>query len=194
MKMDSEKLKNYLFKNNYVVIKNFIDRDRAIDMSNTFRKSKRNRDSVIDHSTSLYNFMPSLELLCEKTPIISEIVGEYVLPTYTFTRQYERNSDLVIHKDRGSCEITLSIHLDSDQSCSWPIWVQTPNGENKSIVFNSGDAMMYFGCETFHWREKYNGMWYNQTMLHYVRSNGPESHRYFDKINIITKNKNIPRI
>ena len=192
--MDNKNLTKYLFENNYVVIKNFIDESRSIAISNEFKKADRRKDAVIEKSTSLYNFMPSLELLCEKTPIISEIVGEYVLPTYTFTRRYEKDSELPIHKDRGSCEITLTVHLDSDGSHSWPISIQTPSGENKSIVFSHGDAMLYFGCESWHWREKYQGTWYNQTMLHYVRSNGSQSHRYFDKIDTIRRNRNLPRV
>lgn len=192
--MDSQNLRKYLFENNYVVLKNFIDKDRSVEISKQFKKAERRNDAVIDKSTALYNFMPSLELLCEKTPIISEILGEYVLPTYTFTRQYEKGSELKIHKDRGSCEITLTVHLDSDGSYPWPISIQTLSGENKSIIFSHGDAMMYFGCESWHWREKYQGMWYNQTMLHYVRSKGSQSHRYFDKIDTIRRDKNLPRI
>lgn len=192
--MDSQNLRKYLFENNYVFLKNFIDQERSIKISNEFKKSKRKNDNDVEKSSSLYNFMPSLEILCEKTPIISEILGEYVLPTYTFTRRYEKDSELRIHKDRESCEITLTVHLDSDRLHSWPIWIKTPSGQNKSIVFSPGDAMMYFGCESLHWREKYQGMWYNQTMLHYVRSKGSQSHRYFDKVNIIRRDKNLPRI
>ena len=106
---------------------------------------------------------------------------------FCFTRQYIKNGELPKHKDRESCEISLTIHLDSDQSCDWPIWITTPSGENKSILFKHGDAMLYFGCNAWHWREKYSGTWYNQLFLHYVTSDGPNSFRYFDRKPLITR-------
>ena len=183
-----QNLKEHLFTNNYALIKNFISKERALDISNEFMQMVLVQETP--ETNALYNFLPSLELLCEKTPLISSIIGEYVLPTYTYTRQYKNSSKLKVHKDRGSCEITLSIHLDSDKQCDWPLWIKTPSGEDKSILFENGDAVMYFGCDTFHWRDVYSGSWYNQTMIHYVTSNGKNSHRYFDLFDSL-KSKNV---
>jgi len=180
MEQTHENLRKYLLENNYVFIKNFIDKDRAIDISNQFNSAEKEQEYNNVNKTVLYNFKPCLELLCEKTPLISSILGEPVLPTYAYNRQYNNSARLKMHTDRGACEITLSVHLDSDKKHAWPLWIKTPKGEDKSVIFESGDAVMYFGCITFHWRKYFQGDWYNQTMIHYVKSNGENSHRYFD--------------
>lgn len=172
-----------LLKNNFLIIKNFIDPKRAVNLYKEFKLCDQfynfNGDPQAPNSASLYNYLPSLELLCEKTKHVSDLIGETVLPTYTYSRIYKENSVLTRHTDRGSCEISLTVHLYGDKP--WPIWVETPEGKSRCVVLDSGDALVYLGCVAPHWRDEYIGKEYAQFFLHYVRSRGSFSKLYFDK-------------
>lgn len=176
-------MNNSLLENNYLVLRQFITKERSEKLANEYKKycfdnNIENDDQALN-SHSSYNYISFLELLCEKTPEISKILGETVLPTYTYSRVYKEDSVLEIHKDRDACEISLTLNLDGDRP--WPIWIETPNGESKFISLDPGDAMMYLGTIANHWREKFTGKYYTQVFLHYVRSRGDCSYTYFDK-------------
>lgn len=178
-----------LLENNYIVLKNFITNERSTDLSFEFLKHcKQNNlqgDEQAPNSYSAYNYMPFLELLCEKTPEVSLAIGETVLPTYAYSRVYKNGSELLRHTDRDACEISLTLHLHGDSS--WPIWIETPSGENRCVDLSPGDAMVYLGKIAPHWRDVYEGEYYSQVFLHYVRSQGDCSYAYFDKLNERTK-------
>jgi Rps23 Pro-64 3,4-dihydroxylase Tpa1-like proline 4-hydroxylase len=182
-------MNNKLIENNYIVLPDFISKERSSDLSFEFLKHcKENNlegDAQAPDSYSLYNYLPFLELLCEKTPEISSAIGEVVLPTYTYARVYKNGSELLRHTDRDACEISLTLHLHGDST--WPIWIETPNGEQRSVDLNPGDAMIYLGRTAPHWRDRYEGEYYTQVFLHYVRSRGDCAYAYFDKLNEQTK-------
>ncbi len=172
-----------LLENNYLVLPNFISKEKSTNLSFEFLKYCKENDMTGDsqapNSYSDYNYIPFLELLCEKTPEVSFIIGETVLPTYTYSRVYKNGSELTKHTDRDACEISLTLHLDGDST--WPIWIETPSGEQRCVELNPGDAMIYLGRTAPHWREVYGGEYYTQVFLHYVRSRGDCSYTYFDK-------------
>lgn len=172
-----------LSQNNYIVIPDFINKNRAIDLSNEFKKyvedHRINGDSQVVKSSAKYDYISFLELLCEKTPEVSSIVGETVLPTYSYARVYRNGSTLEPHVDRKACEISITVNLDADKI--WSIWILTPTKEKRCVQLNPGDAMLYLGCAAPHWREEFDGQWCSQVFLHYVRSRGPYNNVYFDK-------------
>jgi len=174
-----------LLENNYIVLKNFIANKRSTDLSFEFLKHcKENNlegDEQAPNSYSAYNYISFLELLCEKTPEVSLAIDETVLPTYAYSRIYKNGSELVRHTDRDACEISLTLHLHGDSP--WPIWIETPSGEHRSVELSPGDAMVYLGKIAPHWRDCYQGEYYSQVFLHYVRSRGDCSYAYFDKLN-----------
>ena len=50
------------------------------------------------------------------------------------------------------------------------------------IKMEIGDAVMYRGCDIYHWREPYKeGKWQAQVFLHYVDQNGPYAEWKYDK-------------
>lgn len=181
--------KDSLFTNGYFVIPNFIDSKKAKELAIEFKDycitNNIGNDSQAPNSMAYYNYKSFLEILCDKTSEINLGMGEPVLPSYVYSRVYKNGSVLEPHVDRPACEISITVHLDGDTT--WPIWIETPNGENRSVMLYSGDAMVYLGCERTHWREEYSGEWYAQMFLHYVRSNGSNFEHYFDKINSNTK-------
>jgi Rps23 Pro-64 3,4-dihydroxylase Tpa1-like proline 4-hydroxylase len=178
-------MKKTLIENNYIVLPNFISKERSSNLSFEFLTHCKENDLCGDeqapNSFSKYNYVSFLELLCEKTPEISSAIGETVLPTYTYARVYKNGSELLRHTDRDACEISVTLHLHGDST--WPIWIETPSGEQRSVDLNPGDAMIYLGRTAPHWRESYSGEYYTQVFLHYVKSRGDCSYAYFDKVN-----------
>ena len=56
---------------------------------------------------------------------------------------------------------------------------------------NVGDAVVYKGCELYHWREKYiEGQWQAQVFLHYVDANGPHAQEKYDRRNKLAHHDN----
>jgi hypothetical protein len=176
-------MNNSLTENNYIYIPNFISEASAKVMSHNFKKYCKDNEILGDNqapnSSAKYDFIDFLELLCEKSPVVSHIIGETVLPTYSYARVYKDGSVLERHRDRDACEISLTVHLDGDEE--WPIYIETPTGEEVELILKPGDAMLYLGCVADHWRNQFLGREYVQVFLHYVRSRGDKSYAYFDK-------------
>jgi hypothetical protein len=173
-----------LIQNNYIVIPEFISLDMASFLSKEFQDycKKFNFKDVSDpslHIGSILNWLPFVKLLVAKTPEISNIVGEPLLPTYTYARWQTEGHELPRHRDRPSCEISLSVNLKKDKN--WGLWIQNPTGEEIEINLNSGDALLYLGCQADHWRNKFEGQENVQLFLHYVRADGPKAWAFFDK-------------
>jgi hypothetical protein len=165
----------------YLKVPGFIPKARALALAKYVEEDAAlgpDRDQVIG-SKIIYNSMPLLELLCEKTPVVSRLLGEPVLPTYVFARVYGKGSRLVRHSDRPACEISLSLNLASTHK--WPLWIASRKGDT-GVTLEPGDAMLYFGAID-HWRDEFKGKKVTQTFLHYVRSRGGNAAHYFDRIN-----------
>jgi hypothetical protein len=172
-----------IIQNNYLHVQSFIKQDEVIKLSQEFKEhcTKFNLQGDLQalNSHSMYNFMPFVRLLVGKVPQVSELLGEEVLPTYTYARVYKDNSELLRHRDRPACEISLTLNLSKDTD--WPIYFQRPDESETSVELEPGDAVMYLGCQADHWREKFKGQECVQLFLHYVRSYGSKSWAYFDK-------------
>lgn len=173
-----------LEENNFVYIPNFLDSEEVKRVTLEFKEYietneiLENLDSQVPKSQAEYNFISFLELLTEKTPEVSKLIGERVLPTYAYSRIYKKDAVLHRHHDREACEVSVTVHLGGDNN--WPIYIQKPNGEVASLELKPGDAMIYLGCDADHWREPYQGTEYVQVFLHYVRSRGDKAWAFFD--------------
>lgn len=173
-----------LLENNYLVIPQFIPFSRAKSLALSFQeyvaKNNCGGDEQIPESNSAYGFIEFDELLCEKIAAVGWFAGESVLPTYTYARVYHKNAELKVHKDRGACEVSLTLNLDQD-GVDWPISIRKPDGSIATLHLQPGDAMLYLGCIAEHWREPFLGEQHTQVFLHYVRSRGPNAKFAFDK-------------
>lgn len=172
-----------IIQNNYLHVPGFITADEALSFAQDFKahcdKFKVEGDPQAPNSSAVYNYMPFVRLLVEKVPEVSELLGEKVLPTYTYARVYKVGSELLRHRDRPACEVSLTLNLFKDSE--WPIHFQRPDDSETCIELQPGDAVMYLGCQADHWREKFVGTECTQLFMHYVRSNGPKAWAYFDK-------------
>lgn len=173
-----------LEQNNFLFVPNFISQEQAQLLQKEFSQLEQTGKYVKDvqapNSPAIYNFKPFLELLCQKTHNVSDLIAEPVLPTYTYARIYKNGEILVRHRDRPACEISLTVHIGGD--ADWGISIQKPSFEEITLNLKPGDAMLYLGCIADHWRDQpFTGQNYSQVFLHYVRSNGPNAWAYFDK-------------
>lgn len=173
-----------IIQNNYLHVPRFINSQQALDLAKEFKeyctKFNLQGDPQAPNSHSMYDFMPFVRLFVEKVPEVSELLGEKVLPTYTYARVYKEGSELLRHRDRPACEISLTLNLSKDKD--WPIFFQRPDGSETWIELEPGDAGMYLGCQSDHWRNKFEGQECIQLFMHYVRSYGSKSWAYFDKL------------
>ena len=142
-------------------------------------------------------------------------IGRKLYNTYYYVRFYFPGQALANHADRDACEISVTIHISTnlpDDLKDWPIWIKTPDtytdkkktavlvpGENRKVVLNPGDGLLYKGCERPHWREAMPGtpkgkksrklfgkgpkeeQYYHQIFMHYVLQDGERAHCAWDK-------------
>lgn len=166
-------------------------------------------EQQVEGSTSRY-YYPQYKYAHSQIRLkLEEIIGCKLYNTYYYDRYYNPGQDLPCHSDRDSCEISVTVHIGSNTTTSWPIWIKTPDtyddpvkktniikhGENRSVILNPGDGMIYKGCERPHWREplpkeykrnwygkkvEKEGLFYHQIFFHYVLADGIRCHFAFD--------------
>lgn len=168
---------------NYLYIPGIISQDRALGLGREFDRYVTNNnisgDPQAPKSPSVYNYMPFVKLLVELIPVVSEKLGEAVLPTYSYARSYKYGEILARHRDRPACEVSLTLNLFKD--VDWPIYFEEGDSSAK-FELSPGDAGMYLGNETDHWRYEFTGQKYVQVFLHYVKADGKYSWAYFDRV------------
>jgi hypothetical protein len=179
-----------LLKNNYIILRNFIASERALQLAEEFKHYAKSHNFKGDHqvpnSHSVYNYLPFLRLVVEKVDEVSTISGEAVFPVCAYSRIYRNNNILLRHKDRPGCEISLTLNLSKDHA--WPIWLKTPLDEEISIELEPGDAIIYLGNIAEHWREHFEGHECIQMFMHYVNANGPHTAEHTEFKNFIANN------
>jgi hypothetical protein len=111
---------------------------------------------------------------------VEEFCGLRLYPTYSFFRLYRHGSTLRHHRDRPSCEISVSVNLGPKLATPWPLWITGPRGA-QAVELAPGDALLYRGVECEHWRERFDGEELAQVFLHYVDQDGPYSDYRFDE-------------
>lgn len=119
-------------------------------------------------------------LLSDLLPAAEKASGLHLFPTYAYFRVYKRGDVLKVHKDRPSCEVSVTLCLGYSAPAPWPIWILGPNGRTE-ISLKAGDALLYRGIECEHWREPFDGEHQAQVFLHYVDQDGPCADWKYDK-------------
>jgi hypothetical protein len=124
---------------------------------------------------------PHMESLLERlTPVMEQITGLPLFPTYSYFRVYKMGDALERHTDRQACEVSVSLSLGYVADAPWPLWIEGPRGR-ASVEMRPGDAMVYRGSQCLHWREAFGGRLAAQVFLHYVDQHGPQAEWKFDK-------------
>ena len=189
----SKELSNFIF--NYMMLQrdavDLMIKNNKVSPVNPFIGNRT--DQQIPGAYSKYGDWVMETLLQYMRPIMKAKTGMDLIPTYSYTRLYEKGNILKRHKDRPSCEISTTLHLGGDE---WPIFLD-PSGqdfvidERKNIHkpgapkgiqvdLKVGDMLIYSGCDLEHWREPFQGNVCSQVFLHYNHANGP-----FAKTNLL---------
>jgi hypothetical protein len=171
----------------------FVDKfltTEEVDLLNTYAqiRHRANKDSFDflqnNNGDTMYYGDPLMEtILYKKINLMEKETGLKLLPTYAFWRTYTYNAELKKHKDRPSCEVSVTVMLGSDGT-SWPIFM-----DGNSFDLKPGQALIYLGCELEHWRDSFKGDYHNQTFLHYVDQDGPFKDYRLDGRNILGTTK-----
>ena len=191
----SKELANFIF--NYMMLQrdavDFMVKEKKVNPYNPFIGTRE--DKQIPGAYSKYADWVMETLLQYMRPIMKAKTGMDLVPTYSYTRLYEKGNILHRHKDRPSCEISTTLHLGGDE---WPIFLD-PSGQDfvineyenthkpgapkgVQVDLKVGDMLIYAGCELEHWREPFQGNVCSQVFLHYNHAKGP-----FAKTNLLDK-------
>jgi hypothetical protein len=179
-------MRQELLKNSYVVVDNFVTPEQAKALADEMAEiysqypDDFKQDKQCPESLAIYDMWAFVELLVEKTPVITSITEEPMFPTYSYARMYKNGEVLKKHTDRGACEVSVTLNLSND-GVEWPIYFETPDKRTVALNLKPGQAAVYLGCIAPHWRDAYEGTDYRQVFLHYVRARGENRHYYFDK-------------
>ena len=145
-------------------------------------------DIIVPGPPTMDTYADTLMELLQTTILekLEERTGLELVPTYTFYRTYVPGNSLEIHKDRPSCEISVTILLDAqykpDKGYRWEIFVDPEgyrNGGTSSGIGakqKPGDGLIYRGCDIPHWREEFlgeEGSYHTQLFCHFIDKNGP---------------------
>ena len=190
-----KELANFIF--NYMMLQrdavDFMVKNNKLNPYNPFIGTRE--DKQVPGAYSKYADWVMETLLMYMIPIMKAKTGLNLIPTYSYTRIYEKGHILKRHKDRPSCEISTTLYLGGD---AWPIFLD-PSGQNfvideyknihkpgapkgVRVDLKVGDMLIYSGCELEHWREPLQGNICSQVFLHYNHANGPYAKtNLFDK-------------
>lgn len=141
-----------------------------------------------------HHYKPMLFFLWGLTPMVSNLVGRDLLPTYDYFRIYREGDTCRVHHDRYSCEHSLSLTLDYSDGEIWDLQVGRNAGEpsakveedfggepHASIGMSVGDAVLYNGVHHRHGRVTPNpNGWSAHLFLHWVDRDGPYRDHAFD--------------
>lgn len=146
---------------------------KAMDFSHANGRMQRATKPSTEFGWEEYGPVAGEVLLRHCLPRIAAIAGEELLPTYAFWRIYEAGAELLVHRDRPSCEISATLMIAAEpEEQGWPIWVRDLEGTEVPVSLRPGSAVVYQGRKVYHWRERYAGQKHYQVFLHYVRKNG----------------------
>mgnify|MGYP003675250121 FL=1 len=128
-------------------------------------------DQQVPETYSHYADIVMETLLQKVKPIMEKKSGVKLIETYSYARIYKKGDELKRHKDRYSCEISTTMYLGGDE---WSIFLE-PSGEKGKdgveVKLETGDMLMYRGCELEHWRKPFEGKNCGQVFLHYNDKN-----------------------
>jgi len=182
----SKELANFIF--NYMMLQrdavDFSVKNQRVNAFNPFIGQRD--DPQVPGCYSKYADWVMETLLMYVIPIMKAKTGLELIPTYSYTRLYEKGNILRRHKDRPSCEISTTLHLGGDE---WPIFLDPSGGDfvidefkqtikpgapkGVQVDLKVGDMLIYSGCELEHWREPFQGNICSQVFLHYNHAKGP---------------------
>lgn len=163
-------------------------------MRASFYQGGKKDDNQVKGAVGILDHEVMFETLQERIwPAIENILGEELIPTYSYSRLYTNGNVLEKHTDRPSCEISLTVQLARSHHYAWPIYMG-----NKRFDLGEGEGVIYKGCDVEHWRNPCDGpegYLSGQAFFHFVRKNGFYSEfandkRWEQQSNVYDKTRN----
>jgi len=107
-------------------------------------------DPQVSNSRTFYSIKYLKVLLPIIQPKLENVWNKNLIPTYVYSRILYPGSDLKRHKDRPSCEYSVTVTLGHNypEDFQYPIYM-----EGTPIDIPIGFGATYKGCEVEHWRE-----------------------------------------
>ena len=203
-------------ENGYVIIKNLYDPDKLIcpppEKPGQYNYRNKNLEDFehievegqVEGSIARYWHPHYRQVHSDIRKIIEMAIERKLYNTYYYDRVYFSGQQLTKHTDREACEISVSIHINTNLEENWPIYFKTTDkytdsskkkisqkGKIVGLNLERGDGVVYKGCERPHWRdampgtfEEMNGhekFYYHQIFFHYVLQDGMRAHFAFDR-------------
>ena len=186
-------------KNGFVVLDKFIEYETSLILFHHVMMSARkakyvqiNEPDLFDDEKQHYGYFDKCGCLSKpvwnkyadgvietvlslSTPMIEEVVGKKLMPTYSWSRLYEHDTAMDRHIDKSECDVSATLtlgyelHNMSDkekETYCWPIFF--------------GDASGRKGTKIEHWREPFRGVHHAQLFLHWVEKKEENEHLYID--------------
>ena len=183
----------------YVHLKDFLPQHTCQELTTELKRlvteQKTVNDSQCPLSQAVHGALAFDKLLETCLPYFEQASGLKLYPTYSYARLYnQQGEELKNHRDRPACEISATLTLGFDGDV-WSIYMGDHEDKTNSskIDMAIGDAVMYRGCDKWHWREPYfEGQWQAQVFLHYVDADGPHAEWKYDKRESLGISKNEP--
>jgi hypothetical protein len=140
-------------------------------------------------------FKPIEFFLWGLTPIMSELVGRDLLPSYAYFRIYLKGDTCRVHSDRPSSEYGVSMTLDYSDDEVWDLQLGKERTEATypladdfgsmdyaSVPMQIGDAVLYQASHYPHGRMQPNpNTWSAHLFLFFVDRDGPYAKHAFDE-------------
>lgn len=146
-----------------------------------------------------HSFFPLLTFLWGLTPMVSQLAGRDLLPSFDYFRLYQQGDICRLHTDRPSSEHSISMTLAYSDNQPWaldiaklpsdgPVSELNENfGEEpyNSIEMQVGDAVLYRGVERRHGRVTPNPNRSSAHLfLHWVERGGEYEAHAFDAVRV----------
>ena len=81
--------------------------------------------------------------------------------------RYDRGSEMELHTDRASLDVTMSIPIALDGADVWPVRVRQPGGDVVEWPSRPGTALVFDGRWRQHWRDPFQGRCAMVLLLHW---------------------------
>jgi hypothetical protein len=146
-------------------------------------------------------FQPLKFFLWGLTPIMSQVIGREVLPSYDYFRIYREGDTCRVHSDRPASQHGVSMTLDYSDGKIWELQVAKDrsdtlyplsddfgSGDYASVAMAIGDAVLYQASKYPHGRIRPNpNAWSAHLFLFFVDRDGPFRDHAFDGEPILDK-------
>ena len=158
------KILNLLTKEQVSLLKTHFDFTCGL-MQTVKDESRKNTAGYGSHE--MYADPMTENVLNHLHPIIQEAYGKELCPTYSFWRRYYQGQDCRVHKDRPSCEVSITLNVGGTPRSDWSFFV-----EGKEFALSQGQGVIYKGHEQTHYRNPLPYESHTQIFLHYIEKNG----------------------